>query len=119
MAKRFEFIIFLKVIFNTLLLLQNLEKKDYDVPSDWIVNRLEESVLSHRCPDEFQNVQDEDVVVWVDPLDGTSEFTQGLLDHVTILIGLSVKGKAVGGVIHQPFFNHNVLFDFFCSNVFY
>ncbi|XP_017487731.1 PREDICTED: 3'(2'),5'-bisphosphate nucleotidase 1-like [Rhagoletis zephyria] len=86
---------------------ENLEKKDYDVPSDWIVDRLEESVLSHRCPDELQNVQDEDVVVWVDPLDGTSEFTQGLLDHVTILIGLSVKGKAIGGVIHQPFFNHN------------
>lgn len=90
------------------MLFQNLEKKDYDVPSDWIVDRLEESVLSHRCPDELQNVQDEDVVVWVDPLDGTSEFTQGLLDHVTILIGLSVKGKAIGGVIHQPFFNHNV-----------
>lgn len=99
--------------------MQNLEKKDYEVPSDWIVNLLDESVLSQRCPDEFQNVQDEDVVVWVDPLDGTSEFTQGLLDHVTILIGLSVKGKAIGGVIHQPFFNCNVYFAKGFLNLFY
>ncbi|KAG8180884.1 hypothetical protein JTE90_015809, partial [Oedothorax gibbosus] len=29
-----------------------------------------------------------------------------LLDHVTVLIGLAVNGKAVGGVIHQPFYNY-------------
>lgn len=32
----------------------------------------------------------------------------GLLDHVTVLIGLAVNGKAVGGVIHQPFYNYEV-----------
>ena len=46
------------------------------------------------------------LVVWVDPLDGTSEFTQGLLDHVTVLIGVAWKGKSIGGVIHQPYFNY-------------
>lgn len=61
--------------------------------------------MVQKCPEEFHNISDEDVVVWVDPLDGTSEFTQGLLDHVTILIGLSINGRAIGGVIHQPFFN--------------
>ena len=45
-------------------------------------------------------------MVWVDPLDGTKEFTQGLLDHVTVLIGLSWQGKSIGGVIHQPYFNY-------------
>lgn len=44
--------------------------------------------------------------MWVDPLDGTSEFTEGLLDHVTVLIGIAWKGKAVGGVIHQPYYNY-------------
>ncbi|KAH7645832.1 3'(2'),5'-bisphosphate nucleotidase 1 [Dermatophagoides farinae] len=81
---------------------------NYEVPADWIVTKQDETVLVHDCPSEFQNLKEEDdVVVWVDPLDGTSEFTQGLHDHVTILIGLSVNGKAVGGVIHQPFFNYN------------
>ena len=42
----------------------------------------------------------------MDPLDGTSEFTQGLLDHVTVLIGVAWKGKSIGGVIHQPYFNY-------------
>lgn len=29
----------------------------------------------------------------------------GFLDHVTVLIGISVKGNAVAGVVHQPWFN--------------
>lgn len=29
----------------------------------------------------------------------------GYLDHVTVLIGVAVKGRAVGGVIHQPYYN--------------
>lgn len=41
--------------------------------------------------------------MWVDPLDGTSEYTQGFVDHVTVLIGISVDGRAVAGVICQPF----------------
>ena len=30
----------------------------------------------------------------------------GLLDHVTVLIGIAAGGKAVGGIIHQPYFNY-------------
>lgn len=52
------------------------------------------------------SIADERIVVWVDPLDGTSEYTQGFLDHVTVLIGISVDGKAVAGVISQPFQNY-------------
>jgi len=63
-------------------------------------------VLSKLCPKEYQDVAEENIVVWVDPLDGTAEFTEGLLDHVTILIGIAVNGKAIGGVINQPFFNY-------------
>lgn len=29
-----------------------------------------------------------------------------LLDHVTVLIGIAVNGKAVAGVINQPFYNY-------------
>lgn len=32
----------------------------------------------------------------------------GFLDHVTILVGIAVQGKAVGGVIHQPYYNYQV-----------
>lgn len=32
----------------------------------------------------------------------------GLLDHVTVLIGIAYKGQAIAGVIHQPFYNYQV-----------
>ncbi|XP_022913032.1 3'(2'),5'-bisphosphate nucleotidase 1 isoform X2 [Onthophagus taurus] len=79
-----------------------------EVPSDWIVTDSDHSILSMQCPNDYKKIETKDVVVWVDPLDGTSEYTQGFLDHVTVLIGLSIKGKALGGVIHQPYYNYKV-----------
>ena len=32
----------------------------------------------------------------------------GLLDHVTTLIGIAVDGKAVAGVIYQPYYNYQL-----------
>lgn len=33
-------------------------------------------------------------------------FCVGLLDHVTVLIGIAVDKKAVAGVIHQPYYDY-------------
>jgi 3'(2'), 5'-bisphosphate nucleotidase len=78
------------------------------VPADWIVTDLCDEVLalSAKMPAQYSNVKDEDICIWVDPLDGTAEYTQGLLDHVTVLIGIAVKGEAVAGVIYQPYYNY-------------
>ncbi|XP_055351012.1 putative inositol monophosphatase 3 isoform X2 [Paramacrobiotus metropolitanus] len=48
-------------------------------------------------------VRSGDVAVWIDPLDGTKEFTAGLYECVTVLVGIAVKGRPVAGVIHCPF----------------
>uniref|UniRef100_A0A1E1XA28 3'(2'),5'-bisphosphate nucleotidase 1 n=1 Tax=Amblyomma aureolatum TaxID=187763 RepID=A0A1E1XA28_9ACAR len=85
---------------------ETLEEKK--ISDDWIITDLDKDVLSTALPDELKNVKEEDLVVWVDPLDGTKEYTQGFLDHVTILVGIAVQGKAVGGVIHQPYYNYQV-----------
>jgi len=74
-----------------------LKKTVTEVASDFPMN---------NCPDNLKSVNESDVVVWVDPLDGTSEYTQGLLEHVTVLIGIAVKDRPVGGVIHQPYYNY-------------
>lgn len=79
-----------------------------EVPSDWIVTDSDEGVLGLDCPPDYSNISEKDIVIWVDPLDGTSEYTQGLLDHVTVLVGVCVRGKAVGGVIHQPYYNYKL-----------
>ncbi|KAK3595969.1 hypothetical protein CHS0354_032484 [Potamilus streckersoni] len=76
------------------------------IPDDFIVKNLDQEVLKHPCPPDYKDAKDEEIVIWVDPLDGTAEFTQGLLDHVTVLIGISVKGYAAAGVIYQPYYNY-------------
>lgn len=53
--------------------------------------------------DEFTKFNTKDAVVWVDPLDGTSDFVAGNLPAVTVLIGVSIKGHSRIGIIHNPF----------------
>ncbi|KAI8424982.1 hypothetical protein MSG28_006881 [Choristoneura fumiferana] len=77
-----------------------------EVSPEWIVLDADKEVLGLECPASLKGVKEEDIVVWVDPLDGTSEYTQGFLEHVTVLIGISVNDKPVGGVIHQPYFKN-------------
>ncbi|XP_059610572.1 3'(2'),5'-bisphosphate nucleotidase 1 [Phlebotomus argentipes] len=77
---------------------------DLKIPQEWLTNEADQDFLRNKCPDSLSNVSEDDLVIWVDPLDGTSEYTQGFLEHVTVLIGVSVNERAVGGVIHQPYF---------------
>ena len=37
---------------------------------------------------------------------GTSEYTKGLVEHVTVLVGVAIGHRAIGGVIHQPYYKN-------------
>lgn len=76
------------------------------VPSEWIVEAHDKAAAGLTCPASLSGAALEELTVWVDPLDGTAEYTQGLLDHVTVLIGIAVGKEAVAGVIHQPYWNY-------------
>jgi 3'-phosphoadenosine 5'-phosphosulfate (PAPS) 3'-phosphatase len=52
----------------------------------------------------FESFNTADAVLWVDPLDGTSDFVKNNLPACTVLMGLSVKGFSRLGVVHQAFF---------------
>ena len=78
-----------------------------DVPKEWIVNECDPEFIQNKCPESLNDILEKDLVIWVDPLDGTSEYTQGFLEHVTVLIGLSIRDRAVGGIIHQPYYKKN------------
>ncbi|KAL3117336.1 hypothetical protein niasHT_006363 [Heterodera trifolii] len=75
-----------------------------------VVPSLEVLRSDERVPDDLRRIELQDLVVWVDPLDGTSDFTKSkdnraLLRHVTVLIGITYKGRPVAGIVHQPFYN--------------
>lgn len=73
-----------------------------------------------NVPEDLRFLTVEDLIVWVDPLDGTSEFVRAqndptLLDQVTVLIGITYRGRPIAGVIHQPYYN--LLSDSNVSNI--
>lgn len=79
------------------------------ISSELLTTAQDQSVIDHyseKLSSEIKEAKIEDFTVWVDPLDGTKEFTEGHLDHVTVLVGIAIGKKAVGGVIHQPFWNY-------------
>lgn len=87
---------------------------DDDLKTATIDLNCDVSVLSKKCPDEWRDVPEEKITIWVDPLDGTSEFSQSLKpgseelrEHVTVLIGFAVGSQPVAGIIHQPFYHRN------------
>ncbi|TNM94827.1 3'(2'),5'-bisphosphate nucleotidase 1 [Takifugu flavidus] len=79
-----------------------------EISNDLIENGHLEEILHTTCPEEYRELKEEELVVWVDPLDGTKEYTEGLLDNVTVLIGIAHGGKAIAGVINQPFYNYQL-----------
>ncbi|XP_063159755.1 3'(2'),5'-bisphosphate nucleotidase 1 [Candoia aspera] len=77
-----------------------------EVDEDLLEKSQCEEILKQTCPPQYTAIKEEELVVWVDPLDGTKEYTEGLLDHVTVLIGIAYQGKAIAGVINQPYYNY-------------
>ena len=77
-----------------------------EVKADWVVRTQDQEALKMTVGQQWRDVKLSDLTVWVDPLDGTKEYTQGLLDHVTVLVGIAVGSEAVAGVIHQPYYNY-------------
>ncbi|KAG7398783.1 Protein of unknown function (DUF1679) [Phytophthora boehmeriae] len=52
-----------------------------------------------------------DLVLWVDPLDGTKRFAAKKFDEVSVLIGITYKQRPIAGVVHLPFHGqHGVTF---------
>mmetsp|Transcript_48312 Transcript_48312/g.35491 ORF Transcript_48312/g.35491 Transcript_48312/m.35491 type:complete len:80 (+) Transcript_48312:308-547(+) len=67
---------------------------------------LEEQLLKTYAADglnpneEFTSFNTANAIVWVDPLDGTSDFVKGNLPAVSVMIGVALNGHSRVGLIH-------------------
>ena len=66
-------------------------------------NETMRKVYGNQISESFESFNTEKAVVWIDPLDGTSDFVKGNLSAVTVLIGLAIDGVPKIGVVHNPF----------------
>ena len=62
-----------------------------------------EMLNGYDIPTDLENLVLSDVIVFVDPVDGTREFVEGRLGACQNLIGISYRGRAVAGVVGLPF----------------
>ena len=87
----------------------DLEKslENYELVEETILRgfALESDDISKKHQDF--TVPAKDIVVFIDPVDGTREFVEGRLDAVQNLIGIAIRGRAVAGVVGLPFFSHS------------
>lgn len=52
----------------------------------------------------FENdVSEDEVAFWIDPIDGSKGMSEGHTSHVTSLIGVTVNGRPKFGIVHKPF----------------
>ncbi|EZA51931.1 3'(2'),5'-bisphosphate nucleotidase [Ooceraea biroi] len=93
--------------FPNITIIGEEEPSSCEVPSEWIVTEADQDVLQLKLPNHLEDINPKDVCIWVDPLDGTAEYTQGLVEHVTVLVGVAIGKTAIGGVIHQPYYKNN------------
>ena len=62
------------------------------------------SDIQEHVSGNFNNdLVEEDLTIWVDPLDGSKGFTEGHTHHLTCMIGVSVRNRPRLGIIHKPF----------------
>jgi 3'(2'), 5'-bisphosphate nucleotidase len=66
------------------------------------MNYSRTEVKDVKWSDELLNLPTHELAIFIDPLDGTREYSLGMADAVTVLCGVTRNGRPIGGVIHCP-----------------
>ena len=71
---------------------------------------FESDCLSYFCCyHPYISVNASSLTIWIDPLDATKEYIEGLTQYTTVMIGIAVDGTPVAGIIHKPFLVETVV----------
>uniref|UniRef100_A0A3B3UQA9 3'(2'),5'-bisphosphate nucleotidase 1 n=1 Tax=Poecilia latipinna TaxID=48699 RepID=A0A3B3UQA9_9TELE len=81
-----------------------------EVQEDMIENGQAEEILQKSCPKEYEALKEEegDRIAYFLQITFLLFLDLGLLDNVTVLIGIAYGGRAIAGVINQPFYNYQL-----------
>ncbi len=91
-------------IFPKLKLISEEDVEEKNCPKDMDYFYLDPSVLGQTLlPDDFYSP--DDIVLWIDPLDATKEYTEKLFQYVSVMICVANKktGDPIMGVVYFPF----------------
>lgn len=73
------------------------------VPEDYepLVESVRDGIIS--LSSQISEVDYRDVTIFIDPIDGTREFSTGLGEQCSICIGFSdIVGKPIAGIVYRP-----------------
>ncbi len=77
------------------------ETIEYEGHVNFDYSQLKTDQLSSQIFDGFTktHIDLNKAIVWIDPIDATSQFVIGKMNWVTILLGISVDGEPMVGII--------------------
>ena len=85
------------IVRPTLTIVGEEGTKQSDIPTPEVPPNLE------LVPQTLPSYPITELTLYVDPLDGTSDYAHGDVRNVTVLIGVTHKGHPIAGVVHFPF----------------
>ncbi|CAF0787604.1 unnamed protein product [Brachionus calyciflorus] len=82
----------------------NSEENDQDSP-DFKVNEYMAKCDNYKAKSDDLIKASQDINVWIDPLDATQEYSENLIEYVTVMFCITHQGIPKAGIIHNPFLN--------------
>mmetsp|Transcript_12801 Transcript_12801/g.18359 ORF Transcript_12801/g.18359 Transcript_12801/m.18359 type:complete len:504 (-) Transcript_12801:2660-4171(-) len=71
-----------------------------------LLSRSDNTQLLESISESAQNEKNE-LIIFIDPMDGTREFVENRIENVQCLIGITLNGKPIAGAVGMPMIHEN------------